>query len=521
MKASASHRFKLLLLVIMLLALAGLVAASCHYEGPFVNMITDEEHFRPPSAPPTFVYGQFVAEGAYGVGGAEVTFYSGDGGRVDALTTQALEDGTWEVEVPGLQSYTNLLVYAAKGGVALLGIVPEIPRAAQVYDPPQQIDLSVDAPAMHPIDEVATAITLLIEGRLRQLGRGLNTLSPGAVRNAMEDIEPELGEGDFLVFFEMVTALLDEAAAQPTSMVPVFLPPSQIAAAGSALNPLFLTTYSVDYTGDSTPDTSVDAFEEALGQAMMTFNFDVCYHPRLIRVVFQVDFREGELDGNCEVLDRLRWLDGIDPGDQMFIVGGVHEEMIRCDIDPDYEYCATQEEIDLTNQALGTWSPNRIQMFDDGTNGDAVGGDGIYSRAFDLPRGMRIGYKFTYGPAASQWTGTEEWPGNQRLLEFIDVNGDGMVVRHDNFGDETTNKDKANLLAPLRGGRGNVLWDCGESTVCCGSDESPTGVPGCVDANRDGYLDFREVPIDTDRNCEADAWPSPGPVTPLTVECEE
>ena len=66
-------------------------------------------------------------------------------------------------------------------------------------------------------------------------------------------------------------------------------------------------------------------------------------------------------------------------------------------------------------------------------------------------RGIRLGYKYTWGTRGAPWTGSEEWPGNSRLLEVVDVNGDNFVYRRDVFGDEATNKDKANLSGSLSG----------------------------------------------------------------------
>jgi hypothetical protein len=159
-------------------------------------------------------------------------------------------------------------------------------------------------------------------------------------------------------------------------------------------------------------------------------------------------------------------------------------------------------------------------MFDDGTNGDVQAGDNVWSRAFALPRGMRIGYKYTWGQTGCFWGGTEEWPGNTRLLELIDVNGDGMVIRWDNFGDEATNKDRVNLLTPANGGEGNVVFFCPNEQRCCtGEEAGELGVPetglGCVDGNDDGYLDFREIPVDLDLDCVVDGWPPAGSNAPV------
>ena len=46
----------------LLLAALALALPQCHLDGPIVRLITDDDHFRPPLAPPTFVYGQFASE---------------------------------------------------------------------------------------------------------------------------------------------------------------------------------------------------------------------------------------------------------------------------------------------------------------------------------------------------------------------------------------------------------------------------------------------------------------------------
>ena len=97
------------------------------------------------------------------------------------------------------------------------------------------------------------------------------------------------------------------------------------------------------------------------------------------------------------------------------------------------------------------------------------------------------------------WTGSEEWPGNQRLLELEDLDGDGLVVRLDVFGDEATNKDKANLLTGANGGCGVNYWELNAKDGCA--------------------HDTRERQVDTDGDCKADAWPSAGAVSPITVPC--
>jgi hypothetical protein len=116
--------------------------------------------------------------------------------------------------------------------------------------------------------------------------------------------------------------------------------------------------------------------------------------------------------------------------------------------------------------------------------------------------GVRLGYKFTFGEPKQGWTGSEEFPGNERHLELVDVNGDGLVTRFDLFGDETGNKDKKNLLDPGHGGCGTNKWlaDKPEGKSCFQSDS-------------------RERPVDLDGDCKTDAWPPTGGVAPLTLDC--
>jgi hypothetical protein len=502
-------------------------APACHLDSGLMGAITGSDHNVPPDVPETTLSGRFTVEEPFGVPSAAVTFYQPNGSRIEGLSTVASSDGTFSVNFEGTRAFTNMLIYGTAGSLAHLGLVPNVPTVSSVYEPGPILQIGAGNPLMDPIDDVSTTILLLLEGNQRQRGGSLSDLDEFAMRTAINDLAGLLDDEPYLTFRQMVTRLFT-AASESEAGVPVFVAPDQTRTAGSSLSPAFLASVSVDYTGDGTPDDDVAAYEDALRDAMENFGFDICYHPDLIRVVFMVDFRDGGVDaGNCAPINRTKWLDGLDPGDVMHIVGGVHESQVRCENDPNYEFCATAADVALTNEALGFapaggWNPNRIRIFDDGTNGDAVAGDGIYSRAFDLPRGIRIGYKYTYGPPAAGWTGTEEWPGNQRLLELIDVNGDHMIVRYDIWGDETTNKDRQNLRSPGNGGRGAIVWECNDpEAFCCAAADNPEGVGGCVDADRNGIPDYHESPVDLDGDCVVDGWPDPGPNTPITVPCDE
>ena len=193
-----------------------------------------------------------------------------------------------------------------------------------------------------------------------------------------------------------------------------------------------------------------------------------------IRLVFMVRLEEGLSDGNCSPLNPYLWASDA-ASKTVFFTGGVHEETPRCDAGTS-ENCVPGDVADAAHIELGAWDPNVVQMYDDGTNGDPVAGDGVWTRSFIVPwipgasengaRGVRIGYKYTYGQPGSLWTDTEEWPGNQRILEVADLDGDNLVIRYDYFGDEATNKDKKNALSFANGGCGTNQWPEKESDTC-------------------------------------------------------
>lgn len=484
---------------ILLFVGLGLAASACHIDGALFSAMDDEGHFRPPPAPATTITGRFGTEPPFGVPGAQIEFYLADGTQAADLSASVGDDGAFSATVPGTESYTNLVVYANAGALTLWGIFPEIPAAEQVYDYPLTVVLGEIAPPMNPIDDFATTITLLIEGKARLSAGGLGAISAGATLAAIMELEGMLNQEPVLTFRRIVTRLLTKAAGSSDSRVPVFVAPDRIAEVGSSLNPDFLFAHPLDYDGDDIDDIDTASYEEALANAVAGFQFDVCYDPDMIKVVFQIDMREGQLDLNCQLVDTFRWITP-DSGDRVFITGAVHEDMVRCVDAPGDELCANDEDIALTNEALGNFVPNLIELYDNGNSGDTTAGDGIFSRSFDLPRGMRLGYKYNYGSGGEGWTGTEEWPGNSRILELVDVTGDEVVVRRDIFGDESTNKDRANSLSPARGGRGSISWDS--------------------DANGDGLLDAREGMIDNDSDCVADDFPPAGPNAPLTLACD-
>ena len=78
---------------------------------------------------------------------------------------------------------------------------------------------------------------------------------------------------------------------------------------------------------------------------------------------------------------------------------------------------------------LGNWSPNTISLFDDGTHGDRVAQDSIWSLEVRLPEGETILYKYTNSGEPGVWDDSEEFPSANRQVEVKR----GVVVM-DDFG---------------------------------------------------------------------------------------
>ncbi len=82
---------------------------------------------------------------------------------------------------------------------------------------------------------------------------------------------------------------------------------------------------------------------------------------------------------------------------------------------------------------LGSWTPNKVMMYDDGTHGDAKKGDGVWTIEFELPEGSSIQYKYTNSGKEGVWVPGEEFPVTNRQI-FIRDGGDGTMKIADIFG---------------------------------------------------------------------------------------
>jgi hypothetical protein len=494
-------------LILAVLALAGL--AACGLEDAIYSGTLHEEHARVPDPAPVRVEGH-----AGQVANGRVLPWSGSGEALESHAASIAADGAFSIEFSGLSEYRGVLLDARRGPAQRLGLVPVVPAQQRVTDPEIVLRLSAEHPLLVTLDARATTAVLALLARVKDQGLSLAAAEPSAFAGAMDFLAAALGpDGTGHEAGMMVLRIQNAADVAPASAPPPFDPGAE--SLEGLLSPDYLSQVPTDIDGDGNPDATGAALVAALLDLSKTLNLLGCYPPDRIRVVFQVEMGEGLSDGNCDSIDPFKFAVDED-GKTMFITGGVHKDTPRCETNTPAAGCLTEAQVDEASAALMSWVPNKLQMFDDGTHGDGVAGDGTFTIAVDLPyipfdpadpagAGLRLGYKYTWGFAGTNWTGAEEWPGNSRLLEvvdlIVDLNGDHLVVRRDVFGDEASNKDKANQRRRSRGGCGSVTWESERIEKC--------------------YGDSRENQIDTDGDCEDDAWPSPGSAVPITVPCPE
>jgi alpha-amylase/alpha-mannosidase (GH57 family) len=82
---------------------------------------------------------------------------------------------------------------------------------------------------------------------------------------------------------------------------------------------------------------------------------------------------------------------------------------------------------------LGEWTPNQVRMVDDGTNGDAVAGDGIWSFRLSLPIGEELQYKYTNSGEKGQWVPGEEFVQRNRSV-VVTKTPEPVLIVNDVFG---------------------------------------------------------------------------------------
>lgn len=85
------------------------------------------------------------------------------------------------------------------------------------------------------------------------------------------------------------------------------------------------------------------------------------------------------------------------------------------------------------DRALGNWKPNVVRMYDDGTHGDDVAGDGIWALEVKLPAGLEVHYKYTNSGEEGKWVPGEEFPALSRRVR-IERRNNGPMIISDTFG---------------------------------------------------------------------------------------
>ena len=450
------------------LLLLGLAALSgCGFEN-FGNL-GRSEYERPASA--------IAGPIAWDDSGLKTQYGATDG---EANLTPFLINGTkdsYEIRLPS-SKYSMIEVTARAGNALLRSLVPSIGEESKVEQ---------------PLDARAMTEALIVEARLSAEGTKLKTITPSAylgTRNLIyADFDNPGPTQELLHMVEAFFTRIDPAigSISPDFFdVPVYNPDYTVK--NRAVDPGSLSRAPFDYTGDGVADSDTDAFDQKLGQVAQLYRPEGCPDPNNVRLVFTVDFNTTAKNGNCATVDRFKWATD-KPGKSMFFVGWVHETSPLQD--------------PAVNSLLGASTPNQIPMYDDGTNGDATAGDNVWTVTFVIPRGdpasgkvFRIGYKFTWGTRGAVWTGSEEWPGNSRWLEVVDVNGDGFVFRHESWADEASNKNASNLNV---NGLNTIDWT--------------TDLHGCGPEARENSYDFAQ--------CKCTTIQTPKGVGPINVACTQ
>lgn len=400
----------------------------------------------------------------------------GSGTTVVPFDTVIRADDSYQLKLPS-SKYSMIQVHARLGDLESRSIVPFVGEES----------------AVSGVDLKARDVTesLIVEAKLAVDGTKFSLISPEAYEGTRTLIRAAFDvPGPTQDLLTMVSNIMPKAdplaqvGADPFFFRVPVLDASYVVKT-SPLDAGWIARNPFDYVGKGVVQTDTVALDAALAAAAALYSPNGCVDPTRIRLMFTVDFNQGSLNGNCGTIDRFKW--AVDkPGKRMYFVGWVHKESPVQDT--------------AVNSLLGQSTPNVIPMYDDGTNGDEVAGDGIWTVYFDVPldpaKTLRVGYKYTWGTQGAPWTGSEEWPGNSRILEVVDVNGDGFVSRRDVFGDEATNKDNSNLNLS---GKGTIDW-------------TTELHPGCGPESHEQKITLHNA-------CKCDAWITPKAIGPITKSC--
>lgn len=450
--------------------------AACGLENLF-GTLGQGEHARPASTVQGFFPGQ-------GLKTSDFSLSDGGGTTVVPFDTTRSTD-TFNVRFPS-SKYSMVTFHARAGEMERRAIVPTLLEESTASG----VDLNT-----RNMTE-----SLIVEARLSADGLSFKKLTPDAYLGTRQLIQAAMDvPGPTQDLLHMVEQLLPAANPEVSVtdpslfLTPVFTKDTQgnYQRKTSAIDPSWIARHPIDYAQTGIAQSDSQLFDAKLADVAKNAPDPAgCPDPKNVRLVFSVDFNQGALNGNCGTIDRFKW--AVDkPGKRMFFVGWIHVESPWQDHDGS-----------TVNAMLGASTPNQIPMYDDGTNGDEVAGDGIWTVTFDVPvdpaKVLRIGYKYTWGTQGAPWTGSEEWPGNSRILEVVDVNRDDFVHRRDVFGDEATNKDRSNLNLT---GTGVITW-------------TTELRPGCGPEAREQKSTLHNA-------CKCDEWLTPQSIGPIKVACTQ
>ena len=457
------------------------VLAGCGLES-FIGNVTHDAFDRPAST----IRGHV----GWDARPSQFTVTDGDGNKVAAFLT-TVKNGVYEVRLPS-SKYSMVTVHGRAGDMELRALVPFIDEESAV----DGVDLDARAMTEALIFEANVSARALKVKKLTPaayVGDGVSTGTRTLIGKALDQPGPAQ---DLLRMVERLMTQANPKAGVPSPFF--FITPvldATFAVTQSPLDAGWLARNPFDYTGSGCGGAPLcsdsAAFDAALAAAAPPWRPEGCPDPDHIRLMFTVDFNAGCLDGNGGAINRFKWATD-KPGKSVFFVGWIYTNTPPG---------ASAVQDPTINDLVGGGVPNQIPMYDDGTNGDEVAGDGIWTAYFDVPYDpahlLRLGYKYTWGTRGAVWTGSEEWPGNSRMLEVVDENGDGIVYRRDVFGDEATNKDKMNLNY---GGTGSIGWT--------------TDLRGCGPESHE-----QKVTLHNAQTCET--WITPQSVGSINVACTQ
>ncbi|MCK5795810.1 MAG: hypothetical protein KAI47_01405, partial [Deltaproteobacteria bacterium] len=327
------------------------------------------------------------------------------------------------LDLPASRDYVALRVVVQAGQRLLKAVIPSVARG-------ETLNAGV-------LDFHSTVVAQLVQEKVAGQGGSFASVPADAYVGLVAQIEEALTPPKTLIpevaRFEAITKkLLDGAKVQGE--------PALFHALDARLDDTYAKVAKI-------AAKDVTDYRAALAAVVDRLRVPIVCDASLIEVMFTVDMSGKAKDGN---------------GVTQFIRQAPKAGKVYLAITVD-ETSSVPDSAGLLKPQMVPNDPD-MAMVDDGTGGDEIAGDGVFTRVLVLPRGMRVKYKYTDGASGQGWTRTEEWPGNARLLEVRDVlsksgQADCLVIRRDVFGDEATNKNHINLHTKIKAGGGNLAWN--------------------------------------------------------------